>query len=405
MNNRKNYWKGNRIEILKAIYICGCLPYRCLRLLEGQVKLSQRKAKKLEGEGLVEIRKTKQGKTIFLKDQEDTVREYREYIPESYVEFYKENKERVRRSHYSDAKMERLQKNAEVMLLMHLSHIPTYPDEVIKEWLPGTPLNQNAILYIDRIQLKKGIEYKDSVSRERDGIKRVIGSRISGLLVSPGGNYAIYSLTNHLIEWERAGEVRMAYYLDRYLKLNWNIKEDYYEESGEEEKKTGNEVGIECILFATDMPLFAKVVMNENGNKRRRKPLINIDYAYRIMYALPTTKDGMSMLQLMKEKGWKQTMEENLLRDIPRRIRDYTIECDGYDEHEDGYILLFCTADLSKLKLFLKRAVNARQGEIFTIYCFSYQLSLLSQFVLGDIRVKSMELSQYIEMVGRKALV
>ena len=146
------------------------------------------------------------------------------------------------------------------------------------------------------------------------------------------------------------------------------------------------------------MSLFAKILVNENEKIRKRRPLINIDYAYRNMYALPSDKEGMEMLKVMIRPGWKERMESLLLDGLSKEDKDYTVIHDAFDPEEDGYVLLFCDGDIAKLKLYLKRAINKHEEETFTIYCFSYQLPLLSQFDLTGINVKTMELSEYLEM-------
>lgn len=403
MNVKANYEKGNRLEIIKALHVNGCIPYRCLSLFPGEKRLAQRKALQMNEEGLLNIIKTPYGKCIYLNQTEENIKDYQAYLSDSYLLAYEEIKREIGKSkykNYKNSRQERLQKNAEVSLFMHLSKIPTYPDEILSEWIPGRSMPNGVTIYLDRIKIKNEEEYVTQVQNEKSGEKKVIGSRLSGLMISPGGNYAVYNLTNHLIEWERAGEVKMAGYLERYLERMERKEDDYYIV----EKEEGKNTDVECILLANHMELFYRVLINENRQKyksRKRRPLINIDYAYRVMYGLPISKEGMMMINIMKEKDWKKQMKHLLLKECQNNVSDYTVECDGYHE-KDGYVLMYCDCDIAKLKLFLKRGMLKREDEKFTILCFTFQVPLLQQFDLTGITVKAMELEDYAKMIEKK---
>lgn len=393
MNNKANYKKGNRMEILKALYANSCIPYRSLRLLQGEVKLTQRMVKKMEKEGLLAVCRSEHGngKIIKLKDDwQKTMKEYQEYLPNEYVDRYKKVREEASKSKESRGREERLLKNAEASLLMHRSGVGTYPDnrEGIDKYM--TMLGQGRSQYYSSVEIKNQESYRDKVELDKDGRKKVTSSRINGLLVSPGGNYAVYNITNHLIEWEKFGELKIVHHIEKVLAVNVNSKQ--------QPNNTSTTRLIDCLLVANDMEMFERVLTNEN-NKRRSTTLLNIDYAYENMYAIPTDKNGIEMLKLMQKENWKMKMEYLLLSNCEKDAENFSIVHDGYNE-EDGYILLFCTSNLSKLKMFLKRATNARDSEKFCIYCFTYQLPLFQKLrlELGSISIKAMELTDYIEM-------
>lgn len=381
MNNKRNYKKGNRIEIIKTLYATTCLPYRSLRLYGGQVKLTQRLVKKMEQEGLLAIKWTPNGKIVILNDWERTSKEYIKYLPASYIEWYGKSNREMYKSLSDKSRLERLLKNAEVSLLMHLGGIGSYPDE--KECLPApaTMLGKETVQYFGSKEIKTCGSYHANIENHPDGSKKVVGSRISGVMVSPGGIYAVYNITNHLIEWERFGETKMANHIERILAGKYR----------EKEKRM-----VDCLLIASGVEIFARVLVNENG-KRRGTTLLNIDYAYENMYAIPSDKNGIALLQLIQKAKWKEKMEGILLAGCKRQEETYSVVCDGYDE-ADGYILLFCTCNIAKLKKFLKRATNARPEEKFCIYCFTFQVPLLGKLGLTEITIKTMKLEEYLEM-------
>lgn len=389
MNNKVNYKRGNRLEIIKALYATSSMPYKCLRLYTGQLRLNQRLAKKMEREGLLAITKTENGKIIRLNNWESRIHEYREYLPACYVEHYKKQRNELAKCLHDRGRMERLLKNSEVSLLMHLSGIGSYPDEKRMLNDEGVIINPDTVEYYSAREIKNcGMydKYSDNVTLDNDGKKKVVGSRISGVMVSPGGIYAVYNITNHLIEWERYGELKMATHIEKVM--------------SEKGVANGNEkVTANCLLLADNIEIFERVLTNEN-NRRRGSTLLNIDYAYECMYAIPSDKNGIAMLQLMAKQEWQLKMESILLAECKKNDNGYSIACDGYNE-EDGYVLLFCTGNLAKLKMFLKRATNPRTYEKFCIYCFSFQTPLMKKLGLvgyPSITVKELELEEYLKI-------
>lgn len=390
MNNKVNYKRGNRLELMKALYATSCLPYKCLRLYGGQLRLNQRLAKKMEKEGLLAIVKTEHGKVIKLNNWEKRIKEYIEYLPACYIEHYKIQRIELRKCQGDRGRLERMLKNSEVSLLMHLSGIGAYPDERQKLSEEKTVLREDTVEYYSAREVKNcgmSNKYCDNVSLDNDGIKKVVGSRISGVMVSPGGIYAVYNITNHLIEWERYGELKMAAHIEKVM-------------LGKGAAKVKG--AINCLLLADSMEVFERVLTNEN-DRRRGSTLLNIDYAYEYMYAVPSDKNGITMLKLMSKKDWQLKMERILLANCHKNNTVYSVACDGYNE-EDGYILLFCLGNLAKLKMFLKRATNPRENERFCIYCFTFQTQLMKKLNLigyPSLVVKELDVEEYLDLEGR----
>lgn len=389
MNDKPNYKKGNRIELIRTLYANVALPYRSLRMYVGTTQVTQRLARKMEQEGLIEIvRKSAAGKYIVVKDYKrnyETI--YSPYLDRQYLnacqlqmDEYSRCKEKANEKRTEKEKnkgrMERLLNMTETMQMMHLSNVSSYPDETVelKEGIKSGGTGQS--VFYPSMEIKKAGHYKDEVM-QRDGEKRVQTSRIYGMMISVGGVYAVYNISDKLIEWKQYGEIKMKNHIKQLTR----------------ECTRGKDIG--CILLATDMKVYARVITNEyqKGHKGA-KILLNIDYAYEKMYGLPTTKDGIEMLRIMQEENWEEEMEQNLLGGCSRDIRSYSVVCDARSE-EDGYILLFCNGNIARLKLFLNRAVNAREDEQFSIYCFDYQLPLLAALEIGNTKVKAMSIYDY----------
>ncbi len=379
MNNKKNYRKGKRIEIIKALYACGCLPYKSLRLYPWKTRITQEAVLAMEREGLLEIKKTETGKQINLKNWNDESAEYMDYLPYAYLGHYEEIKEEVWKASSDFIRGERLHKNAEIILMMHQSGIGSYPDEKKDIRERGVRISSADKMYFTAREIKNVKPYRVETGTDKDGVKKIIGSRLNGMLATPGGNYGIYNLGNRLIEWERYGESKMAQHLQRVLEEK---REDYEKED------------VECVLLANDEMLFIRVIENENERRYRKgKILLNIDYAYEKMYGLPINRDGEKMLAIMSSKNWKERMKERLLPQGADIKTSYSVACDGFINNV--FILLFCIPDIAKLKLFYKRAKLEMDKEKFEIYCFTYQIPMLASLAGEYVTLRSIELEEY----------
>lgn len=379
MNNKKNYRKGKRIEIIKAVYACGCLPYKSLHLYPWKPKLTQRTVLAMGREGLLEIKKTKAGKQINLKNWNDASAEYMSYLPSVYLRHYEEIKEEVFRSPNDFSKGDRLHKNAEVILMMHESGIGSYPDERKDVRKKDVWISSGDKMYFTSWEIKNVKPYKAEAGMDKDGVKKIVGTRLRGLLVSPGGDYGVYNLGNRLIEWERYGESKMARHLQRVL---------------EEKRENYEKKDVECLLLASDEMLFMRVIENENSKRYKRgKILLNIDYAYENMYGLPINHDGEKMLAIMSSAGWKGRMIERLMPEGMENRAAYSVTCDGYIN--GVFILLFCIPNITRLKMFYRRAKLENDKKKFEIYCFTYQIPMLAALTGDCVTLRSIELEEY----------
>lgn len=383
MNNKKNYKKGKRIEIIKAVYACGCLPYRCLRLYPWKIKITQAAVLAMAKEGLLEIKKTKAGKQINLKNWNDASLEYMDYLPSSFlINFEKEMKEEVRKSFYDFSRGERLHKNAEIILMMHESGIKSYPNEKKDIREKNVWINNADKMYFTSMEIKAVKPYKVETGMDKDGVKKIIGSRLNGMLATPGGDYGVYNVGNRLIEWERYGESKMAQHLQRVLS---------------EKRKNYEKKDVECLLLASDEKLFIRVIENENDKQyKKKKILLNIDYAYESMYGLPIDHNGEKMLAIISSAGWKERMKERMMPEGAESRAAYSVACDGCIN--DIYILLFCIPDIAKLKMFYKRAKLENDKKKFEIYCFTYQIPMLAALVGDCVTLRSIELEEYYKL-------
>ena len=85
MNDKVNYKKGYKNELLRLIYLCGLIPCGSLRVLKKDPRMYQRAVKVMEKEGIVIVDKKGGERNIRLQNRREHRGEYEFYLPAGYV--------------------------------------------------------------------------------------------------------------------------------------------------------------------------------------------------------------------------------------------------------------------------------------------------------------------------------
>lgn len=377
--------KGKRVEILKALYANGVLPYRSLKLFDGETTLTQSKALQMvKEEEIVRLGKGRESHLALNDDWWNGTTHWKD-VDEVYINRRMDIDEELSRGlrEGGTSRLNRLGKRAELNLMMHQAGIGSYPDERPK--MGENDFTSSEPIYYSADEVKKATVYSDKTEK-KDGVKQVTNSRLAGLMVAPDRMYATYSLGKKLIEWDRFGEIRMKNIIQRTV--------------GEKNKELVQNP-MDCIIFADEYSVFERVVLSglETQPVFNTKTLLNIDAAYDHMYALPTDKNGIALLEEMKREEWLDIMKGILLEGYEEPEVGLNVVCDAVDE--DKYILMFTSCDISRLQSFIKRAHSANDRDRFIIYCFSFQTQLVRRLAGDDVTIWEIELSDYKEEVER----
>lgn len=377
--------KGKRIEILKALYANGALPYRSLKLFDGETTLTQSKALQMVKEGeIVRLGKSRDSYLALNEEWWKGTIHWKD-VDEAYINRRIEIDEELSRGlrEGGASRLNRLGKRAELSLMMHQAGVAAYPDERPK--MGENDFTSSEPIYYSADEVKKATAYFDK-TEEKDGVKQVTNSRLAGIMVAPSGMYATYALGKKLIEWDRFGEIRMK-----------NIIQRAVGERNQELVKNP----MDCIIFADDYSVFERVILSslESQPVFSARTLLNIDAAYDHMYALPTDKNGIALLEEMKREDWLEIMRGILLEGFEEPEVGLNVVCDAVDD--DKYILMFTSCDISRLQSFIKRAHSAGDRDRYIIYCFSFQTPLIRRLAGDDVTIGEIDLRDYKEEVER----
>ena len=386
MNNKANYKKGYKNEILQLTYICGMIPYRSLRLLADAPRLYQRAVKEMEQEGILIVDKKGGEKNLRLQDRRNNKIKYEPYIPKEYIEYYenvsREVLKRLGEENYMASKRE--MRNSSTKIMMYASGVEITPD---KRDLQTEMIKESDVCYYNSPEIKTIIGYENEIEivTERNGEKsrKINNTRINGLLVSPGGNYAVYNIGKEMIEWKRKGEIKIAATITNLIRKR-------------HEKEYSITMQKEAVVIAQTPNQYIRIINNTNEKRIGKVNLINIDFTYDKMYAVPEDRHGVMLLKMMTQKGWRKKILDSIIsEELQKASSRSNIDCDGYDEENDIYYLVFCIPDIAKLKNYIKRAQIEEDKSRFRIYCYTHQLPIIAAIAGDSVQVSKVDIEKY----------
>lgn len=214
---------------------------------------------------------------------------------------------------------------------------------------------------------------------EEDGIKKVMFTRVVGLLFSGGVGYAVYNTRNSLMKWNGNGECKASYCLTGIVSCNGNNYQ---------------QVDSAILLGKTDKVALATIKENE---KNRRLDL-RFDNVYKRIYFIPMNEFGARQLKIFSVHNWKEKLLRALFKPETRSYDCGSFEYDAWVG--DIFKYSFLDGDIARL-VRLKMAVDDGDKKI-EIICFPHQLNLLKSYLGPAVTFKILELSAVEEAFGLK---
>ncbi len=398
MNSKKNYYKGTRLLILIMLHVAYVIPRSILGLTDKPETL-RKKIKEMVHEGrLVFFKVNNFGKKYWcyafppsLTYKKDYEGYYSNLIGERTKDKYlKESKNEISTCRYKEnGDSLKVINSAETSIIMLLAGvICTY------DMKPELTNNDAKIEYRDNAYYYSSKEIKrydstyDNRIYAKDGLsgpeKSVNSSRITGLYLAGNRDYAVFRIDFPLEAWKCGSEYKIKYYLKNLI-LN---------------KSNAIEMCNYALLLVNDLDEFIPLI-REGSECIGRKSLENMYQTFESVYALPFSKEGRIMIEIMKEENWDRKMKGELL-DEYTDLETYEpdVECDGYGYAygQDRYVSFFCIPRIKYLENVIMQAYKCPDEKPLVI-CFDYQESFVMQACgeLCDIRITS--LSDYYDFV------
>ena len=372
MNAHKSYYEGSkRGEIVKALLVNGACYYRSFDYLPWQREYAQRMLRKMRGEGIIQNRSSTDGVIVTLCNYNDIFDEISPLLTRELDEHYTQRGEAIRRRSLKRGDgtiaARRACENADALMLFHYSGVPAYFDEKKSIGEKGLSLFGKEVFY-SSVELKRDAGLDTMAA----GGENTINGRMNGVFLSDGGEaYMVYDIGAHTIQWSDISEYKSRIRTQAIL------------------ADRSADVSIDSAIFVYSSDKVLEKVMAETPGKRRKMWLNTDISSYENIYFIPRGKRGMLMIQLLRDKAWRQELRESyLMEEELNAARFASTVADGVSEEEGGSVFtyIFCVPELlrfAKLKAEMDQAAKGAFGEPrkYVIYCYDFQ----KDFVEGQV--------------------
>lgn len=198
-----------------------------------------------------------------------------------------------------------------------------------------------------------------------DSVNKVAFSRITGILFSSGGSYAVYNSRDYRMEWNGRGEGKVLVHLQNVARMN----------AGQDEMDS-------AIMLATDYDI-AQLTLAFLGKVNRVEN--RFDKIYTHLHFIPMDSYGVRLAKILMLPDWKQILLELLFDDDELAGMGATF---GYDAIRDGaYVLSFLDSDIFRLHAFWD-TVRVQKYKA-TVICFPEQVPFLRSYLRNKVSLQT----------------
>ena len=198
-----------------------------------------------------------------------------------------------------------------------------------------------------------------------DAVNKIAFSRITGMLFSPGGCYAVYNSRDTRMEWNGRGEGKVKLHLSSLARMNAGIDE------------------VEAaMMLATDYGV-AKQTLAFLGKVNRTE--MRFDRIYAHLHFIPMDSFGVRLIKLLSIPDWNETLLE-LLFDEDELAGSGATFC--YDAVREGaYVISFLDSDIFKLNAFWETVRYHKYKA--SVICFPEQVPFLRSLLRDKVSIQT----------------
>lgn len=380
-----NNTRGSRRDILTVMIAVGCMPKHSLALLPNTLRANQKALTAMKRAGIAkEIidRHLSPKESIWVSAIDFTTKEGTDacldLISESAMMDLIKSSDRKKVFSETTPYPERLRivKNAECFVFFY--GIGFGYDLSRQSSLKTRESNSPNIFFTSR--QVKGTYEEDGLKADIDKNQLLNTTRLSGLAISDGGNYAVYCLSTYLGNYSKSGETKMRAYTDRLLS-----------------EKGYAPISAALLLSKYDNAfksyLYPKTMRGQNS-------VLAIESVYTHIMALPENEYGQVMMRIMGIAGWRKKLLGMVLTAEQLAAAKILNFCDGYDNETDAYLLAYCVPDIKRLRLFLGNLGVSTDTSKYTIICYDVQVPFLKSVIDAPIRLRSVKLQDVAKKMG-----
>lgn len=363
---KKEYDKGYRNMLIKLLLSNGVVVTSGLDMLPGHKDMYRRKMREMKKEGVVEIIRREGVGVARIINFEKNYDTYISSLPNGYYGYFnqhaKTNTSKINLNPNNPnykSKIIRVIRESELSQLMINSNIGVLLEEKI-ELTSDIKIGTRNVAYYTMSELDEYIKFELGVNTESEHYNNVMTTRAYGLLISPGGKYAVYHTGKALMQWRKSSEGQVAHYFSRLIN-----------EKCEEPRTIGH---LREAIMIMNNPKMVIEMFNPKNNGS-----IRVNCGYERMYCIPYNEEGSVMLSIMTNDGWREWLRDYYLEGYSANITG-GITCDGIKDNKYAY--LFCDGDIVRFNKFLSSVqwvMEIDKNYEFEVYCYEFQREIVKE--------------------------
>lgn len=372
-----NIKKGSYADkILTAICFSGDFPYKSLYLLDDNLQMLQRNARRLRDYGYISILGSGQTRTLrMLQKGIDFMMTLRPELTEYFL-FVSENNT-ARGGKTGETALVRRHRLAESMVIIQRAGIyflkeqkPFMDIDALNTGVVKTPLIDKSYYYNSRElkNVKPSAKYKYAFTR------------FLGAIFSPANAYLVYNTNKGLIKWNNQGENKAKMLVDNLYNVFFDVK--------------GYKEVDSAIIFAKDMEVLLKILNSKRGKKDKQGfQYLSFDNTFPNTHFITLDKQGINQMFMLTEKGF----EDIILNALFKHNNNTYSGGDYYDKATNTLKIEFFSGNIGKLKRF-NNLKDLRSNLNYEVLCFDFQEQVLRDYLDKKIKITAIPEAKFYDL-------
>jgi len=209
-----------------------------------------------------------------------------------------------------------------------------------------------------------------------DSVNKIAFSRITGMLFSSGGCYAIYNSRNAMMNWNGRGEGKVKLHLSSVARMN----------AGVDEVKSAMMLGSDYKIAKQTLAFLGKVNRVE----------MRFDNIYSHLHFIPMDAFGVRLIKLLSIPDWNEILLDLLFEEDELAGSGATFCYDAY--RDDAYMLSFLDSDIFRLNAFWETVRYHKYKA--SVICFPEQVPFLRSFLRDKVSLQTVTMDMVEEAIN-----
>lgn len=198
-----------------------------------------------------------------------------------------------------------------------------------------------------------------------DSVNKIAFSRITGMLLSPGGCYSIYNSRDTRMEWNGRGEGKVKAYLSVVAKKN----------AGQTDMESAMILGSDYGIAQLTLAFLGKVNRTED----------RFDQIYSHLHFIPMNDFGTRLIKILALPDWKEILLDLLFDEEEQAGMEATFCYDAI--RDEAYVLSFLDSDIFRLNAFWDTVRRYKYKA--SVICFPEQVPFLQNLLRGKVALQT----------------